>query len=190
MDLNLELFTSKESRKNLFYRVIEKNSEEEKYAALRDIIEEKECPIIIYVSRTQKATVLAERLTADGFHAKPYHGKMDVIEKTTNQNAFISGQVSIMVATSAFGMGVDKKDVGMVIHYEISDSLENYVQEAGRAGRDEKISAECFVLYNEEDLNKHFILLNQPNCRFKRFNKFGRPSKKLQDFAYPFPIRL
>ena len=111
--------------------------------------------------------MLAERLTQDGFNAKPYHGKMEAKEKTTNQNAFISGEVQIMVATSAFGMGVDKKDVGMVIHYEISDSLENYIQEAGRAGRDEHISADCFVLFNEEDLSKHFILLNQT----KAFNK-------------------
>jgi ATP-dependent DNA helicase RecQ len=72
-------------------------------------------------------------------YAKPYHGKMDVKEENSQSNAFISGEVQIMVATSAFGMGVDKKDVGMVIHYEISDSLENYIQEAGRAGRDEKL---------------------------------------------------
>ena len=57
---------------------------------------------------------------------------------------------------------MDKKDVGMVIHFDISD-LENYVQEAGRAGRDESILADCYVLFNEEDLNKHFILLNRPN---------------------------
>ena len=56
-------------------------------------------------------------------------------QKKENQDAFMAGKVRIIVATSAFGMGVDKKDVGMVIHYEISDSLENYVQEAGRAGR-------------------------------------------------------
>ena len=53
-------------------------------------------------------------------------------------------------------MGVDKKDVGLVIHYDISDSLENYVQEAGRAGRDENLEAECYVLYNNSDLDKHF----------------------------------
>jgi ATP-dependent DNA helicase RecQ len=66
---------------------------------------------------------------------------MDKQEKSENQDAFIHGDVDVMVATSAFGMGVDKKDVGMVIHYELSDSLENYVQEAGRAGRDENITA-------------------------------------------------
>lgn len=81
----------------------------EKYQAVRDLIEEMNCPTIIYVSRTRKAYLLAERLTEDGFHARPYHGKMDVKEKTANQNSFISGEVPIMVATSAFGMGVDKK---------------------------------------------------------------------------------
>ena len=74
----------------------------------------------------------------DGYPAKVYHGKMDKKEKSENQDSFIRGEINIMVATSAFGMGVDKKDVGMVIHYDISDSLENYVQEAGRAGRDQK----------------------------------------------------
>ena len=66
--------------------------------------------------------------------------------KTSSQNDFIDNKIRIMVATSAFGMGVDKKNVGLVVHYEISDSLENYVQEAGRAGRDESIEADCYVL--------------------------------------------
>ena len=135
------------------------------------MIEAKHCPTIIYVSRTRKAAILAGRLTEDGFNAKPYHGKMDVNEKTANQNAFISGEVPIMVATSAFGMGVDKKDVGLVIHYDISDSLENYIQEAGRAGRDENIVADCYVLFNEEDLSKHFILLNQTALLHESFSK-------------------
>jgi ATP-dependent DNA helicase RecQ len=116
------------------------------------LIEEKNCPTIIYVSSTRKAYSLAERLTEDGFNAQSYHGKMDVKEKTANQSAFISGEVQIMVSNSAFGMGVDKKDVGMVIHYEISDSLEKYIQEAGRAGQDVNIDANCIVLFNEEDL--------------------------------------
>ncbi len=67
----------------------------------------------------ERAYELAERLSKDGYDAKPYHGKMDVKEKAENQNAFINDEIQIMVATSAFGMGVDKKDVGMVIHYEI-----------------------------------------------------------------------
>ncbi|REG82491.1 ATP-dependent helicase [Algoriphagus antarcticus] len=146
------------------------------------MIEEKDCPTIIYVSRTRKAYLLAERLTTDGFDAKPYHGKMDKQEKSENQDAFINGDTQIMVATSAFGMGVDKKDVGMVIHYEISDSLENYVQEAGRAGRDESIVADCFVLFNEEDLSKHFILLNQTKLSIKEIQQIWKAIKEITRF--------
>lgn len=182
LSIELELFTSKSTRTNLHYKVFEKGDEEEKYQTVRDLIEEKNCPTIIYVSRTRKAYQLAERLTEDGFNAKPYHGKMDVKEKTANQNAFIAGDVPIMVATSAFGMGVDKKDVGMVIHYEISDSLENYIQEAGRAGRDESIVADCFVLFNDEDLSKHFVLLNQTKLSIKEIQQIWKAIKEITRF--------
>ncbi len=182
LSLDLELFTSKISRTNLQYKVFEKGNEEEKYQAARDLIEMKDCPAIIYVSRTRKAYQLAERLTRDGFNAKPYHGKMDKKEKSENQNTFIAGETQIMVATSAFGMGVDKKDVGMVIHYEISDSLENYIQEAGRAGRDENIVADCFVLFNEEDLSKHFILLNQTKLSIKEIQQVWKAIKEITRF--------
>ena len=149
LNIQLELFRSNSYRTNLEYQVFQKSQQEEKYTCLREIIELKKCPTIIYVARTRTASVRA------------FHGKMDIKDKTENQNDFISGIVQIMVATSAFGMGVDKKDVGLVVHYEISDSLENYVQESGRAGRDENIEASCYILFDEEDLTKHFILLNQ-----------------------------
>lgn len=182
LSLELEIFSSSASRTNLQYKVFEKNDEEEKYNSVRDLIEQKNCPTIIYVSRTKKAYSLAEKLTEDGFIAKPYHGKMDSQEKTANQNAFIAGEIPIMVATSAFGMGVDKKDVGMVIHYDISDSLENYIQEAGRAGRDENITADCFVLFNEEDLGKHFILLNQTKLSIKEIQQVWKAIKDITKF--------
>jgi len=121
-------------------------------------------------------------LTEDGFSVKPFHGGMSSNEKTENQNQFISGAVQIMVATSAFGMGVDKKDIGMVIHFEISDSLENYIQEAGRAGRDENITADCFVLFNEEDLGKHFILLNQTKLSIKEIQQVWKAIKEITRF--------
>ena len=182
LSLNLELYHSKASRSNLHYEVFKSVNEEDKYLKVRNLLLSKNCPCIIYVSRTHKAKVLAERLNGDGFNALPYHGKMDKQDKTANQNAFISGEVQIMVATSAFGMGVDKKDVGMVIHYEISDSLENYVQEAGRAGRDENITADCFVMFNEEDLGKHFILLNQTKLNLKEIQQIWKAIKDLTKF--------
>ncbi len=179
LNVTLEVFSAKTTRKNLHYKVFNKENEEEKYNHLRAIIESKDCPAIIYVSRTNRAYKLAERLSKDGFQAKPYHGKMNKEEKSSNQNAFMKGEVNIMVATSAFGMGVDKSDVGSVIHYDISDSLENYVQEAGRAGRDENISADCYVLFNEDDLDKHFILLNQTKITSKEINQVWRAIKDL-----------
>ncbi len=182
LNLDLELFSTRATRRNLRYRVFHKDTEEEKYNTVRDLIQEKNCPTIIYVSRTRKAYQLAERLTADGFSARPYHGRMDNREKSENQDLFISGKVQIMVATSAFGMGVDKKDVGMVIHFEISDSLENYVQEAGRAGRDESISADCFVLFNDDDLSKHFILLNQTKLSIQEIQQIWKAIKDITRF--------
>jgi ATP-dependent DNA helicase RecQ len=182
LQLDLEIFSSSASRANLKYKVFSKDNEEEKYNTLRDLLDQKKCPTIIYVSRTYRAFKLSQRLTEDGYHAKPYHGKMDKNEKMENQDAFIRGDVGIMVATSAFGMGVDKKDVGMVIHYEICDSLENYVQEAGRAGRDENITADCFVLFNEEDLGKHFILLNQTKLNVREIQQVWKAIKDLTRF--------
>lgn len=179
LSLDLDIFSANIARVNLRYDVLEKQNEEEKYNTVRDLIIEKNCPTIIYVSRTKKAYELARRLTEDGFDARPYHGRMDKQEKSLNQDAFINGEVQVMVATSAFGMGVDKKDVGMVIHYEISDSLENYVQEAGRAGRDENITADCFVLFNEDDLGKHFVLLNQTKVNLQEINQIWRAIKEL-----------
>lgn len=158
---DMQVFASSASRTNLRYSVIHVGSDDEKYSCLRQLIAESDCPTIVYVSRTKRTKELASKLERDGLRALPFNGKMGADEKIRNQEAFMSGNVDIIVATSAFGMGVDKSDVGLVVHYDISDSLENYVQEAGRAGRDPHLTARCFVLYNDNDLDKHFILLNQ-----------------------------
>lgn len=176
LNLDLKLYTASSERRNLTYKVIQKE-ESEKYEAVRNLLEYNKCPTIIYVSRTKTSVELAKRLTQDGYEARPYNGKMDKTEKSKNQDAFTRGEVDIMVATSAFGMGVDKKDVGMVIHYDISDSLENYVQEAGRAGRDQKINAQCFVLFNDDDLNKHFIMLNQTKISIQEIQQVWKAIK-------------
>ncbi len=179
LDLDLEIFASSASRENLHYVVLFKETEEEKYNTLRDLIAQKDCPTIVYVSRTRRTRLLAEKLTADGFPARPFNGQMESNDKIENQEAFIKNAIKVIVATSAFGMGVDKKDVRLVIHYDISDSLENYVQEAGRAGRDPSLQAECYVLFNNEDLDKHFILLNQSKLSIGEIQQVWKAIKDL-----------
>lgn len=179
MDIHLELFASTASRTNLRYSVIYTETASDKYLKLRSLVSEFSCPTIVYVSRTKRTIDLARKLTADGMRALPFYGKMDRDEKISNQDAFMNGSVRIIVATSAFGMGVDKKDVGLVVHYDISDSLENYVQEAGRAGRDPELTARCYVLYNDNDLDKHFILLNQTKLSISEIQQIWRAVKNL-----------
>ena len=179
LNIELKIFASTSTRKNLKYAVIHAETEEEKYNYMRNLLVANPKPTIVYVSRTKKAVDLANKLSMDGFQALPYHGKMDSNDKIATQNKFISNEVRIMVATSAFGMGVDKKDVGMVIHYDISASLEDYVQEAGRAGRNPEMEAKCYVLYSDHDLDKHFILLNQTKLSISEIQQVWKAVKDL-----------
>ena len=179
LNLKLELFASTASRTNLRYSVIHVDTAEEKYLKLRELIADSNCPTIVYVSRTKRTKELSSRLTCDGYEALPFNGKMESEEKIANQDAFMNDQVSVIVATSAFGMGVDKKDVGLVVHYDISDSLENYVQEAGRAGRDPHLDARCYVLYSDGDLDKHFILLNQTKLSISEIQQVWKAVKDI-----------
>ena len=179
LGLELEVFAANAERKNLRYSVLHADTADEKYNLLRSLILGHSCPTIVYVSRTKRTRELAEHLVRDGIRALPFNGKMDAADKVKNQNAFMNGEAQVIVATSAFGMGVDKKDVGLVVHYNISDSLENYVQEAGRAGRDPQMEAECFVLYADSDLDKHFILLNQTKLSISEIQQVWKAIKTL-----------
>ena len=179
LGVDLKVFASSAERQNLHYSVLHAETADEKYTQLRNLILGHQCPTIIYVARTRRTRELADRLRHDGIQALPFNGKMEAAEKVENQNAFMSGETKIIVATSAFGMGVDKKDVGLVIHYDISDSLENYVQEAGRAGRDPQMEADCYVLFDDSDLDKHFILLNQTKLSISEIQQVWKAIKDL-----------
>ena len=179
LGLELKVFAANAERKNLRYSVLHADTDNEKYNLLRSLILGHNCPTIVYVSRTRKTHELSRHLVSDGIKALPFNGKMEAAEKIRNQNAFMNGDTQVIVATSAFGMGVDKKDVGLVVHYNISDSLENYVQEAGRAGRDPQMQAECFVLYADNDLDKHFILLNQTKLSISEIQHVWKAIKDL-----------
>lgn len=179
LGIDLQIFAANAERKNLRYSVLHADTEDEKYTQLRNLILGHNCSTIIFVGRVERSEKLSRRLNRDGITARPFNGKMESAEKIANQNAFMNGEVQVIVATSAFGMGVDKKDVGLVVHYDISNSLENYIQEAGRAGRDPQMQAECYVLYGDSDLDKHFILLNQTKLSLSEIQQVWKAIKDL-----------
>ncbi len=174
LSIDLELYTTDETRQNLLYKVIEVDDDRDKFYRMREIIEQYDCPSIVYVARTRKAEELARQLNESGINTLAYHGRMEREMRTANQEEFMAGRVNTIVATSAFGMGVDKDNIGLVIHYDISDSLENYIQESGRAGRDFTITADCYILFNENDLTKHFTNHNRQKLNIKEIQQVWR----------------
>ncbi len=143
-------------RPNLAYWVVKT---EDKTYKISQILQKYPGPSIIYV-RNRKATIeLSDFLNNNGYTATYYHGGVDSQEKTVRFNKWLREEVRVMVATNAFGMGIDKPNVRTVIHYNIPESIESYFQEAGRAGRDGEKSY-AFLIKNENDnqrLNNQFI---------------------------------
>lgn len=173
LNLELELFQTSAKRRNLQYFVFPANGEQEKLEHLVELLQSEAGPKIVYVSRVKAAEALAENLRAKGFPAKAYHGQLERDVKKKIQEEFMDegSGLEVIVAPSAFGMGVDKDNVKMVIHYQISDSLENYMQESGRAGRNPELRAKCYILFDENDLSGHFNLLNTSKLNFKEINR-------------------
>ncbi len=145
-------FKSSFNRPNLYYEVRPKTNNID-----RDIIkfikQNPEKSGIIYCLSRKKVEELAEILVANGIKARPYHAGMDAATRNTNQDDFLKENIDVIVATIAFGMGIDKPDVRYVLHYDIPKSLEGYYQETGRAGRDGG-EGQCIAFYSNKDLQK------------------------------------
>ncbi|WP_298898195.1 RecQ family ATP-dependent DNA helicase [uncultured Psychroserpens sp.] len=182
LDIELAEFVTRASRTNLKYEVIEIEDPDRKMNALLPLLDRCEKPVIIYASRTKRVEEIHSLIEKAGFSCTYFHGQLDKDVKKDQMDAFMDNEKDIIVATSAFGMGVDKDDVKSVIHYNISNSLENYVQEAGRAGRDENIQAKCYILFNEQDLNKHFSLLQQTKINQKEIQQIWQSLKFLSKY--------
>lgn len=127
----------------------------------------KQCGVI-YCATRKKVETVTKLLVQQGFSALRYHAGLTAEERRTNQNAFVSGSVPLIVATNAFGMGIDKPDVRFVIHYNMPKDIESYYQEAGRAGRD-GLESECLLLYDKADVavNTYLIGHDQPDLDWK-----------------------
>jgi ATP-dependent DNA helicase RecQ len=145
-------------RPNLAYRVLRVPGEQAKLEALRILLEKSTKPGLVYVGTRKEAEELASLCTAWGLRASHYHGARTPAERNGVQNAFMAGKLEVVVATNAFGMGVDKSNVRFVVHYRLPGTIEAFYQEAGRAGRDGKPSR-CVLLYDTKDrqLQEHFI---------------------------------
>ena len=187
------VFQSSFERKNVTYNVIH---EADKYGVLRRKLEAmKEGSAIVYVRNRKRTQVIADWLNSVGITATFYHAGLDAKTRDERQDLWMKGKVKVIAATNAFGMGIDKPDVRLVIHMDLPDSIEAYFQEAGRAGRDLKPS-EAFLLVSPADIQKLQDNLVQSFPELDRIkliynalgNYFNIPVGAGENVSYPFVI--
>ncbi|MEO6302145.1 MAG: DNA helicase RecQ, partial [Bacteroidia bacterium] len=153
-----KVFISGFNRPNLNYSVLDKNNS---FNTLVNLLKtHKDASVIIYCFSRKDSESLAENLRDQGFNALPYHAGLEGEVRRETQEKFIRDQVNIITATVAFGMGIDKPDVRLVVHYDLPKTLEGYYQETGRAGRD-GLQSECVLFYSPGDRRKQEFFIYQ-----------------------------
>ena len=185
-------------RKNLFLQITPTNESEKGEKLFQRIKESPEAPTIVYVTLRKTAEEVAELLCLNKINAHPYHAGMKSEERELIQNRFMNGELDCIVATIAFGMGIDKENIRRVIHYDLPKSIESYSQEIGRSGRDGEKSF-CEVLANRDNINilENFIYGDTPekDSIYKLFYKIKQKSGfiwevKLKTLSNELNIRM
>ncbi len=173
-------------RPNLQYQVQRVTNEREKHEQLVRILRENDGTGIIYAATVKTVDELTDWLRSFDFKIEKYHGRMKASERKQNQDAFMAGDLKAIVATNAFGMGIDKPDIRFVVHYQMPGSLEAYYQESGRAGRDGE-PASCVLLYQLDDRRTQQFFLGG---KHPKFDDILAVYQTLEAIDLPEPVEL
>jgi ATP-dependent DNA helicase RecQ len=182
--LDLALFDGGATRTNLSFQMLPT----QRATKMADILEALENGLpdtgnsgaVVYCATRNTTERVAEFLKQQGFAAEHYHAGLSAEEKRDTQEAFRVGNLRVIVATNAFGMGIDKPDIRLVIHGDVPGSLENYLQEAGRAGRDQA-PAQCVLLFNPEDVDRQFSLTARSRLARHEIGAILKALRRLDD---------
>src|SRR3954464_5026485 len=167
-------------RANLELQVEHVSGDAEKQAELLRILENSEGSGIIYTATVKHVEEVTGFLQGEGFEVQGYHGRLAAKRRKESQDRFMAGELKAMVATNAFGMGIDKADIRFVIHYDMPGSLEAYYQEAGRAGRDGD-RAQCVLLYDARDRRTQLFMLSGRYPSEKEVQRVYQVVQELQE---------